>query len=55
VLVGGLDTVVNFASFTMQLLAQPDVQARIAADRGQIRPPSTKRCAACRSSPRRAR
>lgn len=37
VLVGGLDTVVNFMSFTMQLLAQaPDVQTRIAADRGQI-------------------
>lgn len=37
VLVGGLDTVVNFMSFTMQLLAQaPEVQDRIAADRGQI-------------------
>ena len=33
VLVGGLDTVVNFMSFTMRLLAQlPDVQARLAAD-----------------------
>jgi cytochrome P450 len=37
VLVGGLDTVVNFMGFTMQMLAQaPDVQARIAADRGLI-------------------
>lgn len=37
VLVGGLDTVVNFMSFTMQLLAQaPEVQKRIAADRGLI-------------------
>lgn len=33
VLVGGLDTVVNFMSFTMQMLAQaPDLQARLAAD-----------------------
>lgn len=35
VLVGGLDTVVNFMSFTMRVLAQaPDVQARLAADPG---------------------
>lgn len=34
VMVGGLDTVVNFMSFTVQLLAQaPAVQARLAADR----------------------
>lgn len=33
VLVGGLDTVVNFMSFTMRTLAQaPEVQARLAAD-----------------------
>lgn len=33
VLVGGLDTVVNFMSFTMRVLAQgPDVQKRIATD-----------------------
>lgn len=33
VLVGGLDTVVNFMSFTMRLLAEaPDIQARLAAD-----------------------
>lgn len=33
VLVGGLDTVVNFMSFTMQLLAtSPAVQARVASD-----------------------
>ncbi|WP_225008840.1 cytochrome P450 [Novosphingobium percolationis] len=33
VLVGGLDTVVNFMSFTMRLLAQaPEVQARLAAN-----------------------
>jgi cytochrome P450 len=35
VLVGGLDTVVNFMSFTMSTLAQaPDIQARIASDPG---------------------
>ena len=35
VMVGGLDTVVNFMSFTVQLLAQaPAIQARLAADRG---------------------
>lgn len=34
VMVGGLDTVVNFMSFTVQLLAQaPDVQKRLAEDR----------------------
>lgn len=34
VMVGGLDTVVNFMSFTIQLLAQaPDVQERLATDR----------------------
>ncbi|MAL27694.1 MAG: cytochrome [Croceicoccus sp.] len=39
VMVGGLDTVVNFMGFTVQLLAQsPDVQARIAADRKLITP-----------------
>ena len=34
VMVGGLDTVVNFMSFTIQLLAQaPDIQDRLASDR----------------------
>jgi cytochrome P450 len=44
VMVGGLDTVVNFMSFTVQLLAQaPGVQARLAADRS-LHPAAINEC-----------